>query len=165
MDDRRDDWQHGVDENLASLNAGQRVWEREMEVVRKLLGEFDRILRGDLDKDTDGLISRMHLQENEVNLLKAVVLKDKAGNRGLVSRVESLESDERKSEIHLKVWMAVIGLLSASIVSTISNLDRIEAFLNRGKKDPVDQMIERAKHPHRRHIIVHEIPADGEDAD
>ena len=151
MDERRDDWRHGVDENLASLNAGQRAWERELSAIRKALADIDNLLRGDPERDTDGIVARLHSQENDVNLLKAVLLKDKAGNRGIVGRVEALESGERRSETHLKLWIAVVGLVSAFLVAAVSNLDRIEAFLNRKSKDPVDQAIDRAKKPRNRY--------------
>ena len=166
--DRRDDWRHGVDENLASLNAGQRVWERDLLAIRKALADFDNLLRGDPEQDTDGIVARLHAQENDVNLLKAILLKDKAGNKGIVGRVEALESGERRSETHLKLWIAIVGLISTFLVASLSNLDRIEKFLNHGKKDPVDRLIERAKRPkvRRRHVVVREEPEQGiEDAE
>src|SRR5689334_6220954 len=112
MDERRDDWRRGVDENLASLNAGQRVWERELAIIRKLLAETDNLLRGDAEKDTDGAIARLHQAETAINLLKAVLLKDAAGGKGLMGRVEDLENADKRSERWLKVWIAFIGLLS-----------------------------------------------------
>jgi|SRR6185295_17687882 len=154
MDERRDDWRQGVDENLASLNAGQRVWEREMTVIRKLLGEFDRLLRGDIEKDTDGAIARLHQQETEINLLKAVVLKDKAGNKGLIGRIEDLESGERRSETRLKLYIALIGLLSALAVGALTNMDKIGAFFGSKTPDPLDQMIDRTKNPPRKHLKI-----------
>lgn len=160
MDDRREDWRQGVDENLASLNAGQRVWERDLTAIRKALAEIDNLLRGDPERETDGLVARMHSQENDINLIKAILLKDKAGNKGIVGRVEALEGGERRSENHLKLWIAVVGLLSALTVAAVSNLDRIETFLNRRSRDPVDRMIERAKHPkgRHRHVIIRSEP-------
>lgn len=162
--DRRDDWRHGVDENLASLNAGQRVWERELTTIRNLLSDIDKLLRGDPKKDTDGLVSRLHHQENEVNLLKAILLKDASGSKGLVGRVEVLESGERRSEGHLKLWIAIVGLLSALLVAAVSNIDRIETFLNKKPKDPLERMIDSAKHPRPRyhHYVIHENPEEPE---
>ncbi len=154
MDERRDDWHHGVDENLASLNAGQRVQDRETQIIRKQIRDHDVLLRGDPEKDTDGQIARLHNLENEILLMRAVLLKDAAGGRGLVGRVEALEGGERTSDRHLKVWISVIGLLSALLVAVASNLDRIEAFLGRKDTDPVHKAIERAKHPPRRRIRV-----------
>lgn len=160
MDERRDDWRSSIDENLASLNAGQRVWERELEIIRKLLSEIDHLLRGDPAEDTDGIMARLHVVENEINLLKGVVLRDKAGGHGLVDRIEALESEDRRSERRLKLWIAIVGLLSAALVAAVSNLDRLERFLNKKSTDPVDSAINQAKHPHRKHYVIHYVPAE-----
>lgn len=153
-DERREDWHRGVDENLASLNAGQRVWEREMAVIRRLLGEFDHLLRGDPEKDTDGAMARLHIQENDINLLKALVLKDAAGNKGLVGRVETLESGERTSDNRWKFATAVVVAVLSMAGLLITNWDRIGAFLTQKPTDKLDRMIEKAKHPKGRHPRV-----------
>lgn len=159
MDDRRDDWRRGVDENLASLNAGQRIWEREFGSIRKLSAEIDKLLRGDPDRDTDGIIARLHQQENAINMLKALVLKDTAGNIGLIARVEALESGERTSgnrwQFATAVTVAVISLLGL----LMTNWERLEAILSRESKDPVTQMINRAKHPRKKKAVYRVVPA------
>ncbi len=166
MDERRDDWHHGVDQNLAGLNAGQRVWERELVIIRKLLGEFDHLLRGDPDKDTDGVMARLHYQENEVNLLKAVLLKDKAGNRGLVGRVEALEKGEKGAENRWKFATALVVALLSLLGLILTNWGPILAYLgHHGKVDPLEQAIESAKRPkprHRHYVIHEETPEDSE---
>ncbi len=158
--ERRDDWHRGVDENLASLNAGQRVWEREIGLIRKTLAEVDSILRGDAERDTDGAIARLHQLENSVNLLKAILLKDAAGSKGVVGRVEDLEGHERRSDRWLKVWIAVIGLISALLVAVASNLGRIEAYLRKTPDDPLEHMFDNVKHPkaRHRHVILRQEP-------
>lgn len=153
-EDRRGDWEKGVDENLASLNAGRRIQDRDLSLLRKDVDKHDVVLRGDPQSDTDGMAARLHNQETEINLLKAVVLKDRAGGHGLVDRIEALEKRERDSDRRLKVWIAVIGLLSAVLVAAASNVDRIERFLNKKDNDPVSKAIERAKRPPRKHIRV-----------
>lgn len=157
MNDRRDDWAHGVDENLASLNAGQRVQDRESQLIRKQIRDHDFLLRGDPEKETDGQIARLHNAENEILLLKAVLIKDAIGGRGLVDRVEALESQERGSDRRLKVYIALIGLISALLVAVASNLDRIESFIKKDT-DPLHQKIDRIKHPPRRrvHVVIDE---------
>jgi hypothetical protein len=156
--DRRGDWEKGVDENLASLNAGQRVWEHEQKLVRKVQADHDRIMRGDPERDTDGLIARLHNEENKVAMLEAVVLKDKAGGKGLSGRVQALEDRERTADTRLKVWIALIGLLSAILVAVVSNLDRIERFMGKESKDPVHQAIERAKRPRKKKYVIRVVP-------
>lgn len=165
MDERRDDWRSSVDENLSSLNAGQRLWERELDLIRRLLAEIDNLLRGDPERDTDGIVARLHSIENKINLLEGVVLRDKAGGHGLVDRVEALEAEDRRSERRIKVWVALVGLASAIAVAALTNLDRIEAFFNKRTTDPVDRAIEHAKHPRRRHVVVREIRSEPEAED
>lgn len=151
-DDRRDDWSHGVDENLASLNAGQRVWERDIASIRKALADMDKILRGDFQNDTDGMIPRLHQQENDMNMLKAVVLKDKAGNKGIQGDVEDLKRGERRSENRLKIWVAIVGLLSMVMTASVSNIDRIQAFFSHARpalgETPIPKKSKRHKHVH-----------------
>lgn len=154
MDERREDWHHGVDENLASLNAGQRVWDRENTLFRKEVSELKSLLLGDAQKETDGLIARLHQIENQMNLFRAILLKDAAGMGGLVGRVEAIESGERRADSHLKLWIAIVGFLSAATVAGITNIDRIEKFFKQTSTDPVDKMIERTRHPKSRHRHV-----------
>ncbi len=166
MDERRDDWRHGVDENLASLNAGQRIWEHEQKALRKALAAMDALLRGDAGKETDGLIARLHTLETAINMLRAVIDVDKAGNKGLVGRVEAIEGGERGAERHLKLWIAIVGLLSAALVAVFSNIDRIEAFLHH-KPAPVERAIENARGPkvRYRHYTIRVKPPETEAPD
>ncbi len=158
MDERRDDWRRGVDENLASLNAGQRIWERELATLRKLLGEIIDDLRGSISNETDGIIHRLREAEASVQMLKSIIDVDRIGESGLMGRVEALERRERTSETRLKIWIAVIGLLSALASAAVFNIDKIEASLNKQPKDPIDQAIDRARHPkpRYRHYVIRE---------
>ncbi len=131
MDERRDDWKHGVDENLASLNAGQRVWEEELKRVRDQQEEFDRLIRGDPEQDTDGLMSRLHSFETDVRKLNAIILKDSTGSPGLQGRVEKLEGKRDMRVERWKLYVAIIGMISAILVAVITNLDHIENVLHR----------------------------------
>lgn len=153
-DDRREDWHRGVDENLASLNAGQRIWEREQKSLRKLLTDTEGLLRGDIGKETDGLIARLHKLENEINLLKAIVIKDQAGNGGLVEQVRLLKEarEDRRSG-----WGNVTKILVAMITSGALGLfwHDIQAYLMRKSNEPLEQLIEKAKRPKgKTHYVV-----------
>src|SRR5690348_9804635 len=158
MDERRDDWHRGVDENLASLNAGQRVWEREVNQIHKALAEIDALLRGDSGRDTDGAIARLHQLENELNLLKAVVLKDKAGNKGLIGRVEALESGERGADNRWKFATAVVVATLSLVGLLVTNWDHLETFLNKSRKPSHAQAGQKPKHQKAkpRRVVVHE---------
>lgn len=165
MDERREDWRQGVDENLASLNAGQRVWEREVNLIHKSLSEIDTLLRGDPERDTDGAIARLHQLENSLNLLRAVILRDAAGGKGLIGRVESLESGERGADNRWKFATAVAIAILSLFGLLLTNWDRLEGFLNRHRKaDSLERIIENAKHPktRHRHIIIRSDSTDPE---
>ncbi len=164
MNDRRDDWARGVDENLASLNAGQRIWEREVNALHKAIAEQDNLLRGDTEKDTDGLIARLHKAENEVLLLKAILLKDAAGGRGLVAEVESLKYKEKSLVYRWQFWIALLGLIGTIATAIIMNIDKIEKFIQRQTQlTPLQVKIERAKHPkpRNRHYTIN-VSTDGQ---
>lgn len=153
VEERRDDWHRGVDENLASLNAGMRVWDRELEKIHKGIAGIDDLLRGDAEKDTDGLLQRTHAAETEIRFLRAVVLDDPSGHIGLQGRVEKLENREKTEVERWKFRAAVLGLLGAVVIAVVTNLDKIERFIGRNQKpDPVQEAIERAKRPRGRKL-------------
>lgn len=165
MDERREDWHRGVDANLASLNAGQRIWEREISGIHRSLSEIDAFLRGDREDDTDGAIARMHQLENSINLLKAIILKDAAGGRGLIGRVETLEAGERGSDNRWKFATAIVVAILSLSGLLLTNWDRLQAFVGSHRKlDRFEQMIEKAKRPkpRRRHVVIREKPPDPE---
>ena len=164
MDDRRDDWRRGVDENLASLNASQRVWDRELEAIHKIVAEFDSILRGNTENETDGMISRLHHQETQILYLKAIIQADRAGGKGLVTRVYELERGDQKAERRLKVWLAIISLVSVAIGALIANSDRLAAYLKRPAA-PLEQAIEAAKHPRGKKRVIYRVVAPQEDTE
>ncbi len=146
MDERRDDWRHGVDENLASLNAGQLVWSEEVKRIRADLEDIDRLIRGDAEEDTDGVMARMHSLETTLRMLEAVVLTDKAGNPGLQGRVSVLEG---KKDVRVARWAfysALLGMIAAIAVAIITNLDNLHRFIH----PPVKSKPARSqRHPRR----------------
>lgn len=161
MDERRDDWKNGVDENLASLNAGQRIWEREQKGLRKALAEVDALLRGDTERETDGFIARLHRQETEINLLRAIIFKDASGNGGLIDDVKMLKEgrEDRRTG-----WGNITKVLVAIITSGAVGLfwQDIRAYFLKKSSDPVEQMLDHAKHPkaRHRHIVIRQEPVD-----
>lgn len=164
--ERRQDWEHGVDQNLAALNAGQRVWERENEAIYKLIGEFDRLMRGDPDKVSDGLIGKLQDIQKDVNLLTAVVLKDGAGNKGLQSRVQILEDGQEDRRLGWSnITKIAVALIMAGLVGRFYG-DVWQAF-NKKPTDPISQMIDRAKHPQSRyrHYTIRNTPSEKDQED
>jgi hypothetical protein len=117
MEERRDDWRHGVDENLASLNAGQRVWERELVTIRRLLSDIDKFMRGDPDKDTDGVIGRLHSQETEIRRINAVIFKDATGKGGLLEDVKEIKGGREDRRLGwANITKIAVALIMAGLV-------------------------------------------------
>ena len=162
MDERRDDWRRGVDENLASLNTGQRVTDRLLEDLDANYAALDRLLRGDAEKDTDGVIGRLHHLETQIAQLNSVIFMDAAGKHGLQHTVEKLLSGERTSDNRWKFATAVLIALIPVLGAVLLNWGRISAYFERTQKPaPLEQAIEHAKHPKgRKRYIIREIPAE-----
>lgn len=143
----------------------ERLWEREIGGIHKTLSEIDALLRGDPERDTDGAIARLHQLENSLNLLKAVILRDAAGGRGLIGRVEALEAGERGADNRWKFATAVVVAILSLFGLLLTNWERLEAFLNKQRKlDPLERMIQNAKHPKakHRHIVIRNDPPESE---
>lgn len=157
MNDRRDDWERGVDENLASLNTGQRVNDRILEDLDKNYAALDHVLRGDAEKDTDGLIAQVHEIQTKLARVNAILFVDSTGKKGLQHEVESLLSGERTASERWKFATAVVVAFLSLVGLLITNWGRISGFLEAQDKDPVDQAIESAKHRHIKHIILHPV--------
>lgn len=164
MDERRDDWHHGVDENLASLNTGQRVNDRAIKILEVSLRSTDKLLRGDPEKDTAGLIARLHDIETQLAKMNAVIFVDSTGKRGLVHEVEALSTGERTAEQRWKFATAIVVAILSLLGLLITNWDRISAYLGHAKLDPLDQAIESARHPKpkHRHYIIKDEPTESE---
>lgn len=161
MDDRRGDWQQGVDENLASLNAIIRVLQRDQKDVLKRQSEQDRLLRGDPDRDTSGMIGRMEWIEHEVRKANAVLFVDSTGTKGIVHDVDMLMDRKKdKTEERKLKWSFLTAIAVAIISSTalvLTNLDKILKFFPKEKPDQLSQMIEKSKHRKGKPIVRYRI--------
>lgn len=162
MDERREDWRHGVDENLASLNTGQRVNDRLIEDFDLAVSRIDNILRGNPEEETSGLIGRMEKTETDVAQLKSIVIMDASGKKGLQHEVAILSSGERTASDRWKFATAVVVACISLIGLLITNWDRIQIYINRRTQDKVNQMIENTSRPksHHRRYVIHEEPLD-----
>lgn len=145
-------WREKIDHEQVTLMTGYQVLAERIKRVERQVSELHRAILGNPETETDGAMARLHQQENAINLLKAIVLKDSAGTKGLVGRVESLESQERTQDSRWKFWTAIIVAIISLIGLCITNWDKMSAFLNREEgRDPVEQKIEHARHPKSRH--------------
>lgn len=140
MDERRDDWRHGVDENLASLNTGQRVTDKLIEDLELAQEHIDRLLRGDTEKGTDGVISRLHQLEDALQEIRAIMLKKK------LAEVEIAKS---KWEFSGRIIERII-IVAVALLLGWEKLVPLYKKLMHQKLGQPEQAIEDAAHPRPR---------------
>lgn len=153
---RQDDieWLRTIDHQIVTLLTGHQVLDRRLTEIDETLKAIDYILRGDPLEGTDGLLTQMHQTQTDLSRLNAVIFQDSTGKAGALKDIEKLKSRENNAEHRWKFWTAiavgVIGLLTA-------NWDRIVSYAKAPSKDPVENMIDEAKHPritHKRYRVV-----------
>ena len=169
---RSDDriWRERTDERLASLTGGENIQNDRLDEIEEGIAEIDRILRGDPEKDTGGIVEHLHELQTGFNHLRALMAPDALGGGGVLNRLKALEKEEarkeRREEYHWKFWLALVAFASATTVAVITNLGRIETFWRHATRptDAVDRMIDDAKHPHvkRIRVRVRSTPEDDE---
>lgn len=139
-DDKR--WRERTDERLASLTSGETVQNDRIDEIEDRTENIDRILRGDPDKDTSGLIEQIHELQTRMNRIYAIMAPDAIGGGGILNRLSALEKREAKegqqTEYRSKRWIAILGLISAIAVAIIANFDRIQSAFAR--RSPAQQL-------------------------
>lgn len=161
--DRRGDWEKGVDENLAMLNSAQRTTDKELDDLDLL----DKVLRGDPEEGTDGLIARQHALENlhnelraELGRIKQELFGDHAGGPGLTQRVDVLDGkrerlDKREGYFWHFVTAVAVQLLFLS-AALVLNWERVEDFFRRRfrHEPPAHMETKKRGRPRRQKPIV-----------
>lgn len=165
-DERRGDWEHGVDENLVSLNAAQRVTDKEVDDHDIAIGKLEQVVFGDPTENLDGLGEQVHAMQKEVTRLRRVLDPDFEGKHGIVKDVAYLldrDSHKKAREDRAVLregwaWASITKIVVELLIVTallLLNWERVEDFFKSRfhvKPDKVEQMIEDAKRPrHRRH--------------
>ena len=164
-DDRK--WRESVQSRLVSLTDSELTQNDRLDEVDDEIHTLRAMLEGKADdKNDNGIKGDVHDLTVKYNELRALMMPDHLGQGGVINRLKALERREEK-ELQIgiekwKFWVVLVGLIGTIAVAVISNLDRIETFLRRN--DPVDQAIEKAKHPKGRKVYrVRVVPAEPAD--
>lgn len=114
MDDRRGEWAHGVDENLASLNSGQRSQDDRLRALDEAQKDADALIHGETDS---GLIGRIEDLEADVIRLMAVIFQDASGTKGLHHDIQMvLEGREDRRLGWGNITKILVALIMAGLV-------------------------------------------------
>jgi hypothetical protein len=164
LDDRRGDWEHGVDESLVALNAAQRSTDKEIDDHDLLIERHERILVGDPEEGKIGISAEYEILESKVNALEAefrsirnTIYGDRAGGHGHEQRLNKLEDKRESKEKRVGYFWAFVTstvgafLMVASLM--ILNWDRVEEFARKAWEhihhQPVAQLT-KTKHKAKR---------------
>ncbi len=139
MNERRDDWRTAVDESLITLKTAQRVTDDQLDDLELKYEAIDKVIRGDLESETDGFAERLHALEDDLRERRSTQVK------GQIADVEIRKSKwEFAREITKQVLIAAVALILGF------RWDRLEALILKiihQKPAPLEQQIEAAKHP------------------
>lgn len=122
MDDDKDT------DRIVNLTTAQKVTNDHLDAIDETLDALDRTIRGDYEKDQDGLVARFKKVETYVSELRAVVLQDSTGKKGLVATVDGLVSGKMDAVERRKNRGAIIIAIITSSALVLTNLDRIGVF-------------------------------------
>ena len=135
-DERRDDWKHGVDENLASLNTGQRVSDRLIEDLEVKYEVIDKILRGDPETDTDGFAARLHAVETGIREIQAEKVK---------SKIEDVEIRKSKWEFSGRILERILMLAVALLLGWDKLVPLYKKLIHDNSEQPIHTKVKRAR--------------------
>ncbi len=137
-DDRRGDWEKGIEESVVMLTSAQRSTDVEINDLDLLTHAHEETLHGELG--TSGLIGRIEALEKMSSRLEACVFSSPGNKNGLDSRVDALEDDSptkaKKWDFATAVTVALIGVVGTAIGLLgllIMNWEKVDVLVNHWK--------------------------------
>lgn len=152
-----EDWKNSINERLVNLNTAQKNTDLQLEKMDEVLDALDTTIRGDLVGHDTSLLLRLGDVERSVKEFHSILLEDHAGEKGLCDKVDALISGKMDLMERRKSRSSVIIAIITSAALVLTNLDRIGEFwikiFGKGNSTELEQKIDRAKHPHVRHVV------------
>jgi hypothetical protein len=169
---RKDDleWRDNVNSRLVKLTSSEAVQNDRLDDHIEKLREVDAVLHGDpRDRSDIGLCALVTEEDHRLAKIEAVLFRDALGKGGLIVEVSELREGrlDRRQTRHdvLKLITAIIVAAITSGVLT-KNWAGIMHYFGKKSTDPVDQMIEKAKHPRGgKRVRVRYVPPPAEEPD
>lgn len=155
------------------LNSAQRISDKELDDLDLKYEALDKVLRGDPEQGTDGMIARQHANENmhnemraELRGIKQELYGDHAGGDGLTQRVDYLDGKRERANQragyfwHFITAVAVQLLFLAAVL--VLNWDRVEDFFRRRfSHEPPAHMQAKGRSRRRKPIMIPDANDDG----
>lgn len=144
-------WREKVDHEQVTLMTAHQVIDRRTDILEESVERLDAILRGDPSDMRSGILGRLEHMEDLVARLNAVIFMDSAGEKGLIEQFRKIQRGDTQSGYRWQLMIAIVGFAAATATAIFTNLDKIERFFSRSSKDPIHEMVEKAKRPKSRH--------------
>lgn len=164
-EERRDDWRQGVDQSLAMLTSAQRTTDKELEDLDVRLHDTEQMLHG--DTENSGLIGRIETLEHQNAELRAIILTDATGEKGLQHDVQVLMSGEKTSGERWKFATAFSVAIISLLGLLITNWQSIQGFIEKRSKPHNGQSTARPRHARAktRHVILREVQPQADETE
>lgn len=134
-----------------------RGFEARLERIEDIVNELDSSLRGDRRRKIIGLLPEWDQHTTELRQIRTLMFGDAAGsNKGMAHDVDVLmdrrSGKERRSQLLWGFWTAIAVAVISSITAILTSWDKIQPLL-KDHPAPLEQAIEKAKHPRGKTIL------------
>lgn len=146
-----------TNERIVALTASEGQQNDRLDEIDEELVAIHEIVDGKAnDRDDNGLKGELKDLNRSYNELRALMMPDHLGHGGIINRLKALERnagiEETRTEHFWKFWTAIGVALISLVGLLVSNWDKVSAFLSSKNRDPVSEIIHKAKHPKGRQI-------------
>jgi hypothetical protein len=170
MEDQK--WRESTSSRIVSLTDSEVTQNDRLDEIDDEISAVKEMLEGKTsDKDDNGIKGDIHDLSVGVNELRRLMMPDHLGQGGVIARLRILERaagiEEKAVESRWKFFTAIAVAIISTAGFVLSNLDKIEKYLNRNqKKDPLATMIEKGKRPRSgRRISIRYVPPPADEPD
>lgn len=139
----------------------------KFEDLQDRLRELEITLHGKRSKT--GLLAEYERHDELLARLYAVVWQDPTGQKGLLHDVDALmgRASERQKDRQARwqFWTAVTVAVIGLGATLLTNWEKILKSFPKSRPDPVEQMMEKIRHPkpRHRHYVIQRSPEDSAD--
>lgn len=150
-------WRERTDERMVGFTSSETVQNDRLDEIDDELATIREIFDGKQeDRDDNGLKGDVRELTRSYNELRALMAPDHLGHGGIINRLKAVEEKvgirARQTDNFWKFWTAIGVALISLIGLLLTNWDKVQRYINAKSNDPLDQIIEKAKHPKGRRV-------------
>lgn len=165
MNEREEDkkWRDSVNDRLVSLTSAQKNSDDQMDDMDLEIIGLKETLNGDPKERDGGMIGQVNRMETTLNALNRIMQPDSLKEGGMYNEFQALKravyGKEKTQELRwsflnsatISIASIIVALISSAVL-LVTQWDKVSEFLRHQEKtSPVQQMINGAEHPKRKH--------------